>query len=225
MDDIKTERVLCYIDGFNLYYGLKEKGWRRYYWLNLRLLVENLLKPNQELISIKYFTARISAGDGTTTFKLKEKLEAKRRRQMVYLEALSTLENFTMFEGHYLAKTVSCNNCGATWNTFEEKMTDVRIATELIFDSFNNVFDTALIISGDSDLVPPIDAARGMFPSKRVVIAFPPARNSERLKKAATAYFRIGETNLRKSIFPEEVTKSDGFVLRRPAEWERNNTL
>lgn len=25
-------RVISDIDGFNLYFGLKEKSWRRYYW-------------------------------------------------------------------------------------------------------------------------------------------------------------------------------------------------
>ena len=43
------ERVTVYIDGFNLYYGLREKGWRRYYWLNLRRLSENILDPHQTL--------------------------------------------------------------------------------------------------------------------------------------------------------------------------------
>ncbi len=28
------DRVIVYIDGFNLYFGLKSKGWRRYFWLN-----------------------------------------------------------------------------------------------------------------------------------------------------------------------------------------------
>ena len=29
------ERVSVYVDGFNLYYGLRSRGWRRYYWLDL----------------------------------------------------------------------------------------------------------------------------------------------------------------------------------------------
>ncbi|MHB9029178.1 MAG: NYN domain-containing protein, partial [Candidatus Latescibacterota bacterium] len=111
---------------------------------------------------------------------------------------------------------------GASYVTYEEKMTDVRIATEFLFDAFNDSFDSALIVSGDSDLVPPIDAVRKLYPSKRIVIAFPPARNSGRLRKTATAYFRIGEANLRKSMFAETVVKPDGFILKRPVEWERN---
>ena len=43
------ERVIAYIDGFNLHYGLKSKQWRRYYWLNLQVLALNLLKPYQQL--------------------------------------------------------------------------------------------------------------------------------------------------------------------------------
>jgi len=37
------ERAIAYIDGFNLYYGLKEKHWRYYYWVDLKLLCQNLL--------------------------------------------------------------------------------------------------------------------------------------------------------------------------------------
>ena len=32
-------RVAVYVDGFNLYYGLKSKGWRRFYWLDIRALL------------------------------------------------------------------------------------------------------------------------------------------------------------------------------------------
>ena len=38
-------RVISYIDGFNLYFGLKDKGWKRYYWLDLAALSGALLKP------------------------------------------------------------------------------------------------------------------------------------------------------------------------------------
>ena len=27
--------VICDIDGFNLYHGLRSKGWKKYYWLDL----------------------------------------------------------------------------------------------------------------------------------------------------------------------------------------------
>lgn len=146
-------------------------------------------------------------------------MEEKRKRQNIYLEALETLPNLRIYEGHYLSKIITCKTCGAKWNTHEEKMTDVCIATELIIDSYKNAFDTALIISADSDLVPPITAIRNQFPCKRIVIAFPPYRDSAKLKQVSSAYFPIGESNLRKSMFADEVIKPDGFILKRPVEW------
>jgi len=220
VSDNSNDRVMAYIDGFNLYYGLKDKGWRKYYWLNLDLLVRNLLKDYQNLIQTKYFTARISAGDDKTSPMLRQKLEAKRRRQAIFLEALSTLPCFHIYEGHFLANPISCFKCGNVWTKPEEKMTDVCIATELIMDAFSDKFDTALIISGDSDLVPPIQAVLNKFRNKRIVVAFPPLRVSERLKKEASAYFVIGRGKISKSMFTDEVRKPDGYVLKRPIEWK-----
>lgn len=56
----KNERVIVYIDGFNLYFGMREAGFDHCRWLNLKKLIENLLQPNQELKEIKYFTSRVS---------------------------------------------------------------------------------------------------------------------------------------------------------------------
>ena len=53
------QRMIAYIDGFNLYYGLRAAGWRRYYWLDLRRLAENLLRPGQTLAAVRYFSARV----------------------------------------------------------------------------------------------------------------------------------------------------------------------
>src|SRR3989304_4835741 len=70
------ERVIVYIDGFNLYFGICDKGWRRYLWLDLPALATRLLTPGQQLVATKYFTARVRADPG------------KIRRQSTYLQAL-----------------------------------------------------------------------------------------------------------------------------------------
>ena len=136
------ERVITYIDGFNLYFGLKTKGWKRCYWLNLQMLAMNLLKDNQELVMIKYFTSRISGPPD------------KSKRQRTFLEALETLGNFHMFYGHYLTNTIECQKCGAIFPKPNEKMTDVNIAVEMLTDAFQNKFDTAILISADTVLKP-----------------------------------------------------------------------
>ena len=60
------QRVMVYVDGFNLYFGLKSKGWKRYQWLDLRRLSENLLQAEQRLAGVRYFTARILARPGNS---------------------------------------------------------------------------------------------------------------------------------------------------------------
>jgi hypothetical protein len=56
----KKERVIVYVDGFNLYFGMKEAGFEHCKWLDLNLLASSLLHSNQELIEVKYFTSRVS---------------------------------------------------------------------------------------------------------------------------------------------------------------------
>ena len=207
---MSVERVIVYIDGFNLYYGMRNKLWQRYYWLNVQLLAQHLLKPGQSLIGTKYFTSRVSSTPRDPK---------KSNRQNRYLEALGTLANVDIFYGHYLEKTVKCFRCGAKWQLPEEKMTDVNIAVEMMVDAFQDRWDAALLISGDSDLTAPIMNIRHSFPTKRVVVAFPPDRHSAQLKKSADAYFTIGRRNLSISQFPDIVRKADGFELARPVEW------
>lgn len=212
--------MIVYIDGFNLYFGLRERGIRHCYWLNLGQLAGNLLRPGQQLACTKYFTARISGGQAGDSPVRRKAMDAKRKRQSDYLEALGTLPDFRMYEGHYLGKSVTCRSCRANWRTHEEKMTDVQIATELLLDAFNDTFDVALIISADSDLVPPIRAVKAQFKGKRIIVGFPPGRSSVQLKKAAHGDFTVNVSVLEQSVFPPEVPKPDGFVLRRPIQWQ-----
>ena len=219
MNENDIQRVIAYVDGFNLYFGLRDSNFKRFYWLNIQLLAQNLLKERQQLLLTKYFTARITAPAEWDKSFLSAKLKEKRRRQATFIEALETLQDFRLYYGHYLDNSVECWACGRRWLDPKEKMTDVNIATEMLIDSFENRFDMALLISADSDLVPPIRAIRRIYPSKRFVCAFPPARSSEHLKNAANAFLNIGRGTLAKSQFPDRVRKPDGYVLHKPDSW------
>ena len=206
----RNTRVVVYIDGFNLYYGMRSRGWRRYYWLDLNRLAVRLLRPGQRLAGVKYFTARVIPDAGSVD---------KARRQNIYLEALGTLPDLDIHYGYYLPKMQRCSTCGTTWQTYEEKMTDVNIAVELVADAYDDTFDTAIVVSADSDLARPITTIREGFPGKRVVAAFPPNRVSKLLRSVAAASLTIGHGVLSNSQFPERVVTSDGQVLTRPRRW------
>ena len=58
-----TERIAAYIDGFNLYFGIRKEG-RRHLWLDLEALMRSLLRPHQEFVALRYFTAYVPGRDG-----------------------------------------------------------------------------------------------------------------------------------------------------------------
>ena len=157
-----------------------------------------------------YFTSRI---------KSRASNSASVKRQTTYIEALQTLPDLRIHFGHFLSKPMVCRSCGASWGSFEEKMSDVNIAVELLEDAHDGRFDTAVIVSGDSDLVSPITAVKQRYPHKRVVVAFPPERNSIHLRRVADAHFTIWRSALSGCQLPDPVKKPDGFELRRPSNW------
>jgi uncharacterized LabA/DUF88 family protein len=201
-----------YVDGFNLYFGLRAAGLRRYYWLDLVSLAQRLLKPGQTLARVHYFTARIRLVSGGVN-------AADVRRQSDYLDALDTLPLLERQEGHFLEKQARCKACGATWTTYEEKMSDVNLATQMLLDAVDDRFDTALVVSGDSDLATPIRNVLRRCWDKRVVVVFPPKRNSAELQRAASGHLRLGEDKLRNSLLPDPVLTPAGVSLRQPETW------
>src|SRR5579859_3192518 len=96
----KKSRVITYIDGFNLYFGLRAKGWHKYLWLDLCKFSNALLGNNQDLQHTKYFTSRVRGNVG------------KQQSQSAYLDALTTLNCFTIFWGRYQPDEKQCQKCG-----------------------------------------------------------------------------------------------------------------
>jgi len=201
------EQVIAYIDGYNLYHGLKSQGWKWAYWLNIHLMIINLLSPAQKLITTKYFTTRVSQP------------EDKRLRQQKFLEALETIPEIKFFYGKYIPEDVTCRQCGHTYTTYHEKMTDVNIAVEMLTDAMKNEFDTAVLVSGDSDLVNVVYRVKDLF-NKKVIVVFPPKRKPRTLREAANVIVDIDTKLLSNSLFPNDVKKQDGYVLRKPDKWK-----
>lgn len=200
------EKVITYIDGYNLYYGLRAQGWKRFYWQNLQKLSEQFLRKDQALIETKYFTTIVKFPND------------KRLRQQIFLEALQTFPDLRIFYGHFLSDDITCRKCGHTYTTHHEKMTDVNISVELMTDAFQDRFDVAFLLSADSDLIHPVRTVQQLFPKKKVVSIFPPGRHSTALQKVSKGTLRIGHVELSKSLFPDQVSKG-GITLQRPKEW------
>ena len=106
--DAKKNRVVVYIDGFNLYFGMMDAGFNHCKWLNVEKLIMSYLSVNQVLVEIKYFTSRITNNP------------QKQKRQTTYLEAIETT-GVKIIYGLYKAKSIECENCGHNWSISNEK--------------------------------------------------------------------------------------------------------
>jgi uncharacterized LabA/DUF88 family protein len=202
-----NKRVAVYIDGYNLYFGLKTKKYEKYKWLDLQKLAQCFLLENQDLICLKYFTSYITYNNPS------------RKRQIVYIEALQEIGTMQLFLGEYKKQDIICAVCKEKFHKYNEKMTDVNIATQMILDAATDKFDTAILVSGDTDLIPPVKAIINNF-GKKVIVAFPPGRENKNLKKNANGSFIIGEDRLRNSQLPATIKKKDGYILTKTIEWQ-----
>ena len=96
-----------------------------------------------------------------------------------------------------------------------EKGIDVKIATDLLVGAFDDKYDTAIIVSSDSDLVPAIDWVRNRRKKKVEYIGFsiPDAEHPEKSTKPLVMMFSktdvqrvFSDAEMRKFIKPLENT-------------------
>jgi uncharacterized LabA/DUF88 family protein len=205
--------TFVYVDAFNLYYGcLKGTPYR---WLNLESLCQIML-PHDTILSIKYFTARITARPHNP---------GSAQRQENYLRALATLPKVQIFYGHYLSHEItmplalppSQPTQFARVIKTEEKGSDVNLATHLLLDACRNAFDVAVLITNDSDLLEPIRVVHQEF-GKPVGILNPQPHPSVQLRAQAQFFKQIQPRALRRSQFSSMLTDSNG-VFHKPARW------
>jgi uncharacterized LabA/DUF88 family protein len=201
-------RVAVYVDGFNLHWGLRTAHNRKYLWLDPEALGHRLLKPGQRLEVVRYFTASL------------RKDPAEIACQRTYLGALRAHTTVDIVLGRYQAKTARCRICSSSWVTYEEKETDVSIAVSLVEDGVKDRFDTALLLSADSDLCPGVRALKRPRPQARVIAVFPPMRQSPDLRAACDASFTLGTAHIRNSLLPDVVDDAvNGLSYKRPSRW------
>ncbi|MBI4835302.1 MAG: NYN domain-containing protein [Planctomycetes bacterium] len=202
-------RVTVFIDGFNLYHSLNARPFfYKYKWLNLAKLAACFINPkNTEIIEIYYFTAY-------STWN-KDKLN----RHQTYVKALQFV-NVKPILGVFRYIDLTCPVCHKSYNTFREKRTDVNIAINLFQTAIDDTWDTALIISGDSDLIPAIASIKKKFPAKRIGVVIPIGRRAEELKQVADFHMKIKTKHLATCQFDDVIKVDNSLTLNRPSSWK-----
>ena len=206
-----TQRVIVYVDGFNFYYGIQAAyPWKRYYWIDMVKLFEQFLLPHQELVAVKYFSARPLDNPD------------KEKRQNAFFQANLENPKFKLILGKYLKKSIQCFNCNNLIRTYEEKQSDVNLATQIVADAYKNNCDIAILVSADSDMIPAVQLAKEA--GKTVLIYFPPHHNSISLKNMAggkPTYMDRYESRFKKALLPDQIKLKSDFILHIPESWRK----
>jgi len=205
---MKNIRTIVYIDGFNLYYAIRDLRRPNLKWVDLWKLSETLLRKNEQLEAVNYFTAY-------TTW-----MPNHYYRHRQYVKALQA-KGVDLVFGQFKNKQITCHKCGRVYFTKEEKETDVNIATALVRDAFLDKYDRAILISADTDLCPPLDIVREHFPGKEVFVVAPP----NRFKRAGGLNPKYGlkAGRIANCLLPKQLTDLDGKTRVIPPEWDRNS--
>lgn len=207
-------KTWVYIDGFNLYYGaVKDTPYR---WLDLNRMCQRLL-PGHQITRIKYFTARVSGRSNDLS---------QPTRQQTYFRALRTLANLEIILGRFLSHEVMMPLAQPAPGgqrfvrviKTEEKGSDVNIAAHLINDGYKSAYETAVIVTNDSDLLEPIRIVRSEL--GLAVGVLNPHKNPTSKVLALHASFvrQIRPGVLAASQFPAVLTDAHG-VFHKPANW------
>jgi len=213
------ERVTVYVDGYNLYYGLKrmmavDSDWKLFYWIDIVKLFDHFMLNNQILQKVYYFTA--------PPLNIQ-----KSNRQKVLLRANKLINGnrFQFVNGKFFEKELTCAVCGAQYTTPEEKRTDVNISVQMTGDCAQNNTDTLILVSADSDLVPPLYFIKRFHSEKNIKIFFPPKNfsndlnNFMRAKKGKVIELVNHKRKFLNSVMPDTVT-ANGVSYTIPQEWK-----
>ncbi len=217
-------RTIVFVDGYNLYYGLLRKS--KLKWLDLySLFNEHVLDDRANLLQVRYYTAPVlgrMSDDSRST-----------QRQRTYLQALRKMypEKLVIVEGKILATTPFQRLVHPIPEVphlekvqvfdFNEKKTDVNLASDMLAGAWTNAFDQAVLCSNDSDLEGAFSTIKRYLPHIRLGLVAPILGEDHRhiskdLSTHADWSKILSPVHLKNSQLPERIPSSR---LCKPDTW------
>ncbi len=135
-------RVAVYIDGSNLFYKLREVGIVNMTNFHYKGFAD-WLGRSRPVVSYRYYVGVVRAEMGNV------KGQELRRNQQKLFSHLEKL-GFVIKRGEIMRSD----------GVYHEKGVDVKIAVDLLVGAYENMYDEAILVSSDTDLVPVIKKVR-----------------------------------------------------------------
>jgi len=212
-------RTNVYIDGFNFYYAAF-RGRRprapRLKWLDIAEL-SRLLLPGHNVQLVRYFTAAVKPVQWDPSQHL---------RQGAYLRALASFPEVSVHMGNFARWKVRRPLVDAppegpqtslVWDT-KEKGSDVNLATYLLLDAFEGSYETAIVISDDSDLLEPVRVVRERL-GKRVGVVRVRTDRGSVFRSKVDLLIEARAWHFEQAQLPDEVRLPTGSFVSRPTSW------
>ena len=218
-------RTVVYVDGFNLYYSILRRTNLK--WLDLvALFRDHVLGASSQLVEVRYYTAPILArmsDDPQSVQRQRIYLQALRRMYPVQLKIVEgRIAVTTPFQR--LVKPIASAPAVLRVQVydFNEKKTDVSLASDLLAGAWTGAFDQAVICSNDTDLDPALATLRKHHPQLRLGIVAPVKGSDSRyiaadLKKHADWSKTLSLVHIANAQLPERIPASS---LCRPETWK-----
>ena len=173
-----SERVFIIIDGNNFYHRLKELGFKNLSNFDYERLTRFLISK-RELVLREYYIGAIK--EEVTNSKSK-KLMIGQQKLLGKLQK----QGWQISLGHMLKEK----------DGYHEKGVDVKMAVDLLVGAYENSYDTAILISSDTDLIPAIKKVR-LMKKKVEYIGF----------SHKPSYGLIGNSDVRRLLIKDELLK------------------
>jgi hypothetical protein len=192
-------RGALYIDGFNLYHPIHQTGMNFLKWACLTRLGQMLCQPEGlQLVKVVFCTA------------VPKHLPGSFGRHLTFNNAQAA-RGVLILKGHHVPAD----------GTYSEKQSDINVALSLICDGEDDVYDSAFLLSADSDQVATAKFfAERFYPKgKRLFAAIPPGQTYPPDYKGLNVPRRnISTQMMERCVMPEQVEGSRGLI-NRPAEY------
>ena len=148
--DSKKRMVAIYIDGSNFYFSIKKT-------FNCKIDIEKFcekLVGDDELVKINYYISPVGETNPEVYVE-----------QQRFLEQLRKINKFKIIFGRLEKR----KRDGEIY--YVEKATDINLARDLIFDSIDNNYDKAFLISNDGDFSSVVSSIINRFNKQIVYVA------------------------------------------------------
>ncbi|MFC1682170.1 NYN domain-containing protein [Nanoarchaeota archaeon] len=172
-------RVSVFIDGRNFYHSTKNFE-RRGYEIKLHKIVNELV-GNRELVNVFYYNALLDKSYDLEKYK----------KHIEFLESLKLIPKFNVV----LCDWRKIKNKDGSFR-YDIKGDDIQLAHDLLMGAVDDLYDVAIIVSGDADFIPIVKTVRKRF-NKKIGNGYFRRTSSYKLRKSCDFSVNLNKIILR----------------------------